>query len=214
MIAKGEPWGEPATEPPELEVAGDDAALAAAVSAVRGALVHFIPSGSEVARAVGLEGESAGALAVPLDALQTDDGVVAVNMVVAGPAPDRVRWWHRRVACRVTVDDRVTFAGQAVSVLIANGQFLRGRDVVPRGHPGDGRAEVQAYALTPGERASMRRRLVSGEHVPHPRISQSRGQRVVVSFGRRRRLEVDGHDHGRRQTLTVTVVPAALRILV
>ena len=47
----------------------------------------------------------------------------------------------------IEVDGQPWFAGSATTVVIANGQFLRGADIVPRGHPGDGRLEVQVYEL-------------------------------------------------------------------
>ena len=56
MISRGQPWGRPATAPADFEVTGDDAALAAAVAGAPGARIRFRPTtGSELARAVGLE---------------------------------------------------------------------------------------------------------------------------------------------------------------
>ena len=140
---------------------------------------------------------------------------MAVNMVVLGAGPDRLRWWSRAVAVEVTIDGRERFRGRATTVLVASGQYLRGADVVPRGHPGDGRAEVQVYALARGERRAMRRRLAQGAHVPHPRIRESSGRRIEVRVGGRGLvLETDGAAHGRRRELTVEVVPGVLRVLV
>ena len=78
--------------------------------------------------------------------------------------------------------------------MVASGQYLRGIDVVPRGHPGDGRVEVQVYAVAAGERAGVRARLPQGVHLPHPDITQTTGRRVeswrrtrpVGARGRRR----------------------------
>ena len=99
-------------------------------------------------------------------------------MVVVGVAPDRMRWWSRTFLARSAVDGRLVHAGGAVSaVVVASGQFLRGADVVPRGHPGDGRAEVQVYAPARRSAAAMRGRLPLGTHLPHPRISQARAGR-------------------------------------
>ena len=49
----------------------------------------------------------------------------------------------------VTVDGRTVHDGPATSVVVANGQFSGTADLAPRGHPGDGRLEVQVYALRP-----------------------------------------------------------------
>src|SRR6476646_4397710 len=188
MIEKGEPWGRPGAGPPDLEVRGDDGDLAAAVQTRPGARVRFVAApASDLARAVGLADVPAGETELPVDALIVDlvrdesEGL-AVNMVVLGIPPDRLRAWHRRHHCTVAVDDRTVFDGHATTVVVANGQFLRGLDVVPRGHPGDGRFEVQVYALGATARRAMRRRLPVGEHLPHPDIHQVSGTVVTVRF--------------------------------
>jgi hypothetical protein len=232
MIRKGEPWGRPATGPPDVEVRGGDHDLAAAVRSRNGARVRFVAGdGSDLALAVGLAGPpadaadgAAAATELPVDGLVVDgliaDGgelavnMLAVNMVVLGRAPDRVRAWHRRVPCRVTVDERVVFDARATTVVVANGQFLRGLDVVPRGHPGDGRCEVQVYALRAGARTKMRRRLPLGDHLPHPDIHQVSGRVVTARFGAPQPLEIDGRSRSPRPEITVRVVPEALVLLV
>jgi putative lipid kinase YegS-like protein len=220
MIRKGEPWGRPITGPPDLEVRGGDPDLAAAVQSRPGARVRFVAGeGSDLALAVGLAGPPADASTaseteLPVDGLVVDGDELAVNMVVLGHPPDRLRLWHRRVPCRVTVDDRVVFDAPATTVVVANGQFLRGLDVVPRGHPGDGRCEVQVYALRAGARAKMRRRLRLGDHVPHPEIHQVSGKVVTARFGAPRPLEVDGRSRPPGAEITVRVVPEALVLLV
>lgn len=233
MIRRGEGWGAPAGGPPDVDAAGDDVALAAAL---RGAAeaglaprVRFdATGGSDLARAVGLAGRGAGTTEVTLDALvvaadptdpEHDDGNdtdhdVAVNAVVVGPAPDRLRWWHRRRSLRVEVDGRVLFEGRATTVLVANGQFLRGHDVVPAGHPGDGRLEVQVYALEPGERGPMRRRLPGAAHLPHPRIHTGSGRSVLVHGVRPAALEVDGARRGPVGSVRAVLRPGAYRLLV
>ena len=93
-------------------------------------------------------------------------------MVVVGVAPDRATWSSAAPGLRVRVGDRVVHDGPATAVVVASGQYLRGADVVPRGHPGDGRAEIQVYAVKRGERAGVRSRLPQGVHLPHPDITQ------------------------------------------
>lgn len=216
-IKKGEAWGGEATGPPDLEVAGSDADLAAALArAGANPLVRFRPSaGSDLARAVGLDGGEGGSgVALPLDALRLADGTLAVNAVVVATAPDRLFWWHRRRPVQVEVDGRTAFSGRATSVLVLVGQYLRGTDVSPRGHPGDGVGEVQVYALSPGQRAAMRARLPTGSHLPHPAITTRRGTRVAVRFARPVTLEIDGHPAGRVSVLELELRPGAYRLLV
>jgi YegS C-terminal NAD kinase beta sandwich-like domain len=219
-LRHGQPWGRPATAPADLEFAGGDADLAEAAARHPGALVRFRPSPeSDLARALGLGPDATGATEVTLDALALEEAdelgvATAVNAVVVGPAPDRVRWTTRSSSITVTVDGRASFAGAATTVVVASGQFLRGADLVPRGHPGDGWAEVQVYALARRERRPMRRRLTSGTHVPHAHIHTARARRVEIDVDRAVPLEVDGHARGKTRRVVVTLVPEAIRILI
>ncbi len=91
-----------------------------------------------------------------------------MNGVIVGTPPRRVRMTTPSARVTVTVNGREVATGRATTVVIANGQFFDGLDVVPRGHPGDGRLEVQVYALRRGERGAMRSRLPLGVHLPAP----------------------------------------------
>jgi hypothetical protein len=225
----GARWGEPiGDEPGEvLEADGTDADLAAVVAAQPGRVVRFRPSpASDLARALGLGPNSPGTSVVTCDALVVttdvdrrdagDGGTIhAVNAVVFGVPPDRLRGWHRRRRLHVDVDGRTVGSGRASTVVVANGQFLRGRDLVPSGHPGDGRAEVQVYALSARERRLMRARLAGGDHVPHPRIAEGRARVVTLRWtGRGRRLEVDGRHAGRAREARIVVQQGAVRVLI
>ena len=217
-IAPGEPWGEPTSAAPDLTVEGDDAELAARVlAAPNGALVRFVPSAtSDLARAVGLRaGAEPRGIALPLDALDLGDRL-AVSTVVLGTAPDRLTTRRRRVPLGLRLDGREPDAAvpRAAAVVVATGQWLRGHDLVPRGHPGDGKAEVQAYLLRPGERSAMRARLPAGAHLPHPRIVTRTARNVEIRTHRPLPLEVDGRPAAPVATLTVTLRPARYRLLV
>jgi YegS C-terminal NAD kinase beta sandwich-like domain len=218
-LRKGVSWGRPASAPADLVVTGDDADLAEAVAEHLGSRVSYRAApGSDFARAIGLADASDATTELPCDALEVAaDGTAhtAVNMVVFGTAPDRQRWWSRARRVLVRVDGRVVHDGDALGVVIANGQHLRGYDVVPRGHPGDGRAEVHVYALERGERRAMRSRLRDGTHVPHPRIVTATGRQIDVWAAEGiRRLEIDGHPRSPVTGLTVTVRPEAFLLLV
>ena len=226
-LRHGEPWGHAATGPPDVEVTGDDADLAACGTDRPGALVRFHPSPeSDLARALGLGPDAIGTTEVAIDALAVraagDDREVdeadespAVNAVVLGAPPDRLRWSARASHVTVRLDGRPWFDGRAATVVVANGQFLRGADLVPRGHPGDGWAEVQVYALGRRERAEMRRRLPTGTHLPHPRIVAGRARRIDVEVAAGRLpVEIDGHRRRGSGRLEVTLVPASIRLLI
>jgi hypothetical protein len=220
VIKPGEEWGAPTDADPDLVVTGDDAALAAVVPTAADAvpLVRFVPDGSELARAIGVAATAPDAphrgIALPVDAIVTDHGT-AVNLVVLGPTPAALRAWHRPQRLCVTVDGRTLHDGPATTVVIANGQFSGTADLVPRGHPGDGRLEVQVYALRPAERAAMRRRLATGTHLPHPRIAATTGRRVQVrAAGTGPTVTLDGLAIGRLAELEASVRHPALRLLI
>jgi hypothetical protein len=219
VIAKGEPWERPAAGPAEWQVEGDDAALAASVRDHPGVRVGFVPDPtSDLARAIGLAGRGSGAMELAVDGLRvTADGreLFAVNMAVVGTAPDQAGWFTGAPELRVEVDGRAVHEGPATGVVIASGQFLRGNDVVPRGHPGDGRAEVHVYAVARGQRSAVRRRLPQGAHLPHPDVTQTVGRRVAVVATRRPvPVELDGVGLPAATRLTVEVVPEAFLIVV
>jgi hypothetical protein len=224
VIRAGEPWGEPATDPPERTVTGCDADLAHAIDEALGTRLWFRPVSSDLARAIGLAPDASepGSTELPLDLLRAVTGdetgapvvKAVVNAAVIGTRPDRLRWSTRRFHAEISIDGRVVFSGRTTTVVIANGQFLHGLDVVPRGHPGDGRAEVQAYSLSRSQRRLMQRRLATGTHVPHPDISQWTGRRVELHVsGRSVPAELDGVAVGSASSWSFTVEPAAYRLL-
>ncbi len=215
MIRPGEPWGVPASGPPTVTGTGGDADLAALVGDHPGARLAFRPDPScDLARAVGLGDPQIGGVELPLDALDLGDAGLAVNLVVSGQPPDQQTAWRRRRPVTVEIGARTVFAGRALGVVVANGQFRHGRDLVPRGHPGDGRLEVQVYAVPAGERRALRDRLATGSHLPHPAIVTAAGPQVRVTWRRPAPLEADGRPLPARAVLDVTVRPDAYRLLV
>jgi hypothetical protein len=219
VVEKGQPWERPAAGPAEWHVTGDDATLAAAVRDRPGARVEFRPApSSDLARALGLHATAGASLDLSVDALRVvADGreLYSVNMVVVGVAPDRATWLTRSPGLRVRVDERLTHEGPATAAVVASGQYLRGNDLVPRGHPGDGRAEVQVYAVRRGERSGVRARLPQGVHLPHPDIAQTSGRHVEIrADGGPIALEVDGVAAPPAALVTVDVVPGAFVLVV
>jgi hypothetical protein len=215
VTAPGGPVPGDAAADQVIEVHGGDAGLAAVATAQPGARMRYLPDAtSDIARALGLSVDGGGMREpVTLDVLRLDDGAVAVNMVVLGAAPDRLSNWRRPQRCRVEVDGRRVWDGGATGVVVANGEYLRGLDVVPRGHPGDGRLEVHVYALGAAQRRQMRARLATGAHLPHPAIHTAQGSAVMVQWDRPARLELDGVRRGRTRGCSVRLVPGALTLV-
>jgi hypothetical protein len=220
-LRPGQSWGTETSDPPDIEVSGADRRLAEVLaSGVADPLVRFVAAAdSDLALAVGLvAGAAPTGLALPLDALEVvgDGGLeaVAVNSVVMGVGPDRLRAWHRPATLSVEIDGASVDAGEATSLVVMNGQYLRRFDVSPRGHPGDGVAEAQLYALPPGARRAMRGRLATGAHLPHPAITTCKARHVAVRAARPVPLEIDGIPAGAITTLELRLRAAAYRLLV
>jgi diacylglycerol kinase family enzyme len=204
-------------------VNGSDRSLASVLDrGVADPLVRFAPAGgSDLALAVGLmAGGAPTGMALPLDVLmiaapaRSSDAMLAVNSLVIGVPPDRLRSWHRPAGLSVEIDGTPVKAATATTLVVMNGQYLRRLDVSPRGHPGDGVAEAQLYALPRGARRAMRARLATGAHLPHPAITVHRARRLLVRAARPAALEVDGIPAGRITALEITLRPAAYRLLV
>jgi hypothetical protein len=216
-ISKGHPWGERTDGPADLTVTGGDVDLADALrGSAPGVLVAFVPSpASDLARAVGLTATTPRqGLALAMDALELADGTLAVNAVVLGAPPDRLTAFRRGTEVVLRLDGRVETIEAATTVVVATGQWLRGVDLVPRGHPGDGRAEVQAYRLPRTQRRAMRARLPTGTHLPHPGIVTRSAVAVEVDAARPMPLEVDGRALPGSATLRAVLVPARYRLLI
>ena len=214
-MRRGEPWGVPTSGPPDASGAGGDRELAALVHDNPGSRLAFEAAPEcDLARAIGLVAARPRHTEVSIDALQLEGGAIAINMVVLGQPPDRLGRRHRARQVQVEVDERVRFEGSATTVVIANGEFLRGHDVVPRGHPGDGRLDVHVYALGPRERGPMRRRLADGTHLPHPQVLVASGRHVRVRWAGPAPVEIDGAAGPPTASFEARLEPAAARLLV
>ncbi len=216
-------WNTPLESEPDDHVYGSDALLAAAVQHLRGdatqqPILTFHPTASDLARAVGIFPEEevfapaqvTHTQRIALDAIHEATRGLVVNHVLLGTPPDFLSWGSSNATIEVVVDDQRVFSGRASSVVIANGQYLRGNDLVPKGHPADGRLEVQIYHLRRAERRGFRDRLHLGTHLPHPRITEARGAHVVVTArGRPFPIEADGGSWGSGNQLEAQVQPHA-----
>jgi diacylglycerol kinase family enzyme len=95
-----------------------------------------------------------------------------------------------------------------------NAEYLGRWDVAPRAHPGDGLLDVLDARIGFGERLEARRRLPTGTHVPHPRITERRVQATQLDLERPTTIFLDGAAVGRARTLSIRVEADALRCVI
>lgn len=201
-IRKGEAWGEPGPLPADGMLVRSDAQARAIVTEARRAGEPIPPLGllgGDLCRTLGGTGDesrlaSASAMRLPVDlgAVLVDGRLhwFVAHLIV------RRSWWHGRV------------------VAAMNAQFLGSWDVVPRGHPNDGRLDVLDADLPLGERLQVRSRLRTGTHLPHPRIEERHVSAVQLDLARPTPVYLDGESLGPATTLSIRVEPDALVCIV
>lgn len=199
-IRRGEAWGEPVVLSPEVPIVDSDArfgALATAARVAGTAIPEIALRSGDLARTLGggaADRVVVGATVVraPIDLLRIrDDG--GRTIWCAAHLVARRSWWHGRV------------------VVVANAQYLDGRDVAPRSHPNDGRLDVLDVRPTMSvrDRLRARRRSATGTHVPHPDLLVHQSPAVRLEFDRPMTVWVDGVRWGTTRAVEVEVEPDA-----
>lgn len=197
-ITKGEPWGEPGPLPRHGVLVRSDAEARAIVTAAHRAGEPIPPLGllgGDLCRTLGGTGDedrlhSDAAMQLPVDL-----GAVLVD--------GRLHWFVAHLISR-----RGWWRGRVVAAM--NAQFLGAWDVVPRGHPNDGRLDVLDADLPFDERLQVRSRLKTGTHLPHPRIEERHVSALQIDLARPTPVLLDGDDVGLATTLSIRVEPDAL----
>lgn len=91
--------------------------------------------------------------------------------------------------------------------IIANAEFFRGRQALPRAHPNDGildRLDIDV-AMTPRQRLTAIRRARLGDHLPHPALSVARASSFDIEDVGGKRIDVDGRRIAIDQAFRVSV---------
>jgi hypothetical protein len=205
-IEKGGAWGRPAAAlpPGPRIVAGSDEEAAAALTQARRAGAEppvVVLLGGDLCRTVGGAGDGAHAEGPDAVALPCDVGAVLLD--------GRLHWFVAHLVAR-----RSWWRGRLFATM--NAEFLGRFDVAPRGHPNDGRLEVVDVdpAFGFADRMKAWRRLATGTHVPHPRISVRSTAAVQTTFDPPLRVWLDGVDHGLVVNLSARVEADALTVVV
>lgn len=105
------------------------------------------------------------------------------------------------------------FRGEVVAVM--NAEWWNELDVVPRGHPNDGRVEVIRLdpSVGPRQRLAIRRRMRSASHLPHPGLTTRSVRAATIEVDRPAVVLVDGSAVGTATSVSVTVVPDAIHVV-
>ena len=196
-IRRGEPWGEAVGVPPDLTVIVTDGELHDTIVGHRSVGTAVPPiglAGGDLARTVagGSDGQfTTGATRLPLDLVRVE-------------ADGHTTWSAAHVVCR-----RAWWRGEVVLAMTA--QYLDGRDVVPRGHPNDGRLDLLSVepAMPARVRWQAARRARTGTHLPHPQLRTRQVAAIDLAFARPLHLWVDGRRWRRASAVTLTVEPDA-----
>jgi hypothetical protein len=200
-VAKGKAWGWSSPLPDEGVVVADDAAARRALEEARwagrpwpvlglvgGDLCRTLGGGGDVGRLTSCE-----AMTFPVDLGEAlIDG--RLHLFVAHLLA------HDRLWTRVTA--------------AMNAQWRGGWNLGPRAHPNDGLLDVYEARLRLGDLAKVRGRLHHGAHLPHPRIRERRVPEAQLELGRPLPVELDGERVARASSISVRLVPDALRVVV
>ncbi len=201
-IDRGEDWGRPGALPPDGVVVHSDAEANEIVTAARRAGAAIPPlglAGGDLARSLGGRGDVA--------RLHTAEAVQLSCDLGAALLDGRLVWFVSHLVMR-----RSWLRGPVIAVM--NGGLLRRWDVAPRAHPGDGRLDVVEADLGLADRWKALRRLPTGAHVPHPRISQRQVTATQFEFASPMRVDLDGAPTGRVERVSVRVEPDTLLVVV
>lgn len=142
-----------------------------------------------------------------------ETGVTAASLVAAHRLPARigalrysVGFWMTlprfgRTQVRVTAGGR-TYEGDAIAVVMANGQFFGGGfHVAPRATVVDGVADIQVFAARRLDALPIFRQVRRGVHLANPKVRRFSSETFTVEADRPWPVEADGEVFG---TLPVT----------
>ncbi|MYE96785.1 MAG: hypothetical protein F4X28_05500 [Acidimicrobiaceae bacterium] len=188
--------------PADALAAGSDPAAARIVAEARRANLAIPPvvlTGGDLARTLGL---------APARAMSQPEGATGARFAIdvgAALVDGRLHWFVAHLVAR-----RSWWRGRLL--VAANASFIGRWNAAPRSHPGDGRLDVFDADPPLAVRLAARRRLPSGSHVPHPRITQRRIAAAQYDLDPALDVYLDGVRLGRARTLSLRVEPGALDV--
>lgn len=233
VIRKGEAWGRVTPCPTGLEVAPDDASLAALVAMTFERAADATPDATSDDTTHAASDAAADVPTTAATARRPPLGIAGgdLHRTLGAPGVPQPGAPSRRLPVdllRCELDGVVRLAVAHVVVrrpgptgwwrgpilALCNAQFHGRWDVAPRGHPNDGRADLVevAESMTIGQRRLARRRLPSGTHIPHPDITTGRVTDLERELAAGLVVHLDHRPVRGVRHLRVTVVPDAFDV--
>jgi diacylglycerol kinase (ATP) len=122
------------------------------------------------------------------------------------------RWRNDEVTVRIDGEEH---AGRMLDVIVANGRYLGGGMMMtPEAEPDDGQFDVLLIGdVTKRDLMLTLPKIYRGTHLPHPKATLVRGERVEVDAPEPLPVELDGEQPG-TTPVSFEVVPRALRLRV
>jgi YegS/Rv2252/BmrU family lipid kinase len=113
---------------------------------------------------------------------------------------------------RVQVDEKKTYEGRGVTVVVANCQFFGGgMKISPRSYPGDGVLDVLIFHGPKSDSFTTLPKVYKGEHLPHKNIREMKGKVIRIESERPLAVEADGEYLG-TTPVTFEVIPGAINL--
>jgi YegS/Rv2252/BmrU family lipid kinase len=152
-------------------------------------------------------------------------GVGAASVVKANRIPRRfgslrytVGFWlalagYNAAHMDVTIDHHA-FSGQAINVVVANGQFFGGgMNIAPRASTSDGLFDVQVFSGPKRQAFIVMPRVLLGTHLTHPSVRRYVGSRVTLTGAGDLIVESDGELLG-EGPVEISILPSALDLVI
>jgi hypothetical protein len=201
-IKKGEDWGTRAPLPDDGVVVRSDAEAQHVVEAARRdnrAVPPLGVLGGDLCTTLGGTGDEA--------RLRSTDAMTFVCDLGAVLLDGRLHWFTSSLVARGP-----WWRGRAFIAM--NAAYLGEWNIAPKAHPSDGLLDTLDARVPMTQVLGVRRRLLTGSHLPHPAITTRRAPAMQVELERRMPVWLDGVRVQDARNISVRVEPDALTVVV
>jgi YegS/Rv2252/BmrU family lipid kinase len=122
-------------------------------------------------------------------------------------------WRFPNASVEVAIDNH-TFVGDAINIVVANGQFFGGGlNIAPRSMLGDGEMDVQVFKGPRRQAFSIMPRVLMGTHLTHKGVRRYSGATIHIEAPATWPVEADGEILG-SGSVDIDVVPDAIDFVI